>query len=128
VPLEAPPFPAELPRPFGIGVAAAIDFGHRPARAIEVTIDSVLTMAKEEAEKATDEEDRVRLRAYVAQFIRRTGQEAAFGDYVVRALAAAWAQLDAYVPQETLKFDYELEAKPNLDAHSWMEMSAGLQS
>lgn len=57
----------------------------------DVTIVSVLTMARNEAEKATTEEARIRLRRQVAQAIRNTGQEAAFGRYAADAFIASEA-------------------------------------
>ena len=58
------------------------------AHAAEITVGAVLAIAKDEAEQATDETSRIELRAQVARAIRRTAHEAAFGDYVVAALAA----------------------------------------
>jgi hypothetical protein len=52
------------------------------ASAADITAASVLAIAKDEAEKAGDEDLRRRLRARVARFMKSTGQEAAFAGYV----------------------------------------------
>ena len=54
----------------------------------DISALSVLKMAKDEAERATDETTRATLRAHVATRIRRTGSEGAFGSYVTDALSA----------------------------------------
>jgi hypothetical protein len=50
-----------------------------------ITVDSVLTMAKEVAESGTTEFNRVWLRGQVAGAIRTLGRDAVFGDYVAKA-------------------------------------------
>src|SRR5437660_3432107 len=54
-----------------------------------ITVDSVLTMAKEVAESGTTEFHRVLLRGEVAEAMRTLGREAVFGDYVAKAERAA---------------------------------------
>jgi hypothetical protein len=51
-----------------------------------VTVDSVLTMAKEAAETGTTEFNRVWLRGRAADAIHRLGRDAVFGDYVAEAV------------------------------------------
>lgn len=54
-----------------------------------ITVDSVLTMAKEAAESGTTEFHRVLLRGEVAEAIRTLGRDAVFGDYVAKSERAA---------------------------------------
>jgi hypothetical protein len=58
-----------------------------------ITVDSVLTMAKEAAESGTTEVDRVRLRGRAADAIHGSGRDGVFGDYVAEAGQAARRQL-----------------------------------
>jgi hypothetical protein len=74
----------------------------------EITVISVLTMAKDEAEKADTETLRVHLRSYVARSIRRTGSEAAFGNYVSDALASSDRDRELR-SDEIDKFNFALE-------------------
>jgi hypothetical protein len=55
---------------------------------VDLTVDSVLTIAKEAAEAGATEADRVRLRAAVADAIKRLGRDALFGSYVAEAHGA----------------------------------------
>jgi hypothetical protein len=81
----------------------------------EITVVSVLTMAKEEAEKAPDEESRMKLRNGVASSLKRTGQQAAFGTYVTDAANAATRHAALKAEQdETDKFNFEILANAKL--------------
>ncbi|HKD28415.1 MAG TPA: hypothetical protein VKC66_21250 [Xanthobacteraceae bacterium] len=51
-----------------------------------ITVDSVLTMAKEAAESGTTEWNRVWLRGRAAEAIHRLRRDAVFGDYVAEAV------------------------------------------
>jgi hypothetical protein len=57
-----------------------------------ITVDSVLTMAKEVAESGTTEVNRVFLRGRAAEAIHGLGRDAVFGDYVAEAVQAARRQ------------------------------------
>jgi hypothetical protein len=57
-----------------------------------VTVDSVLTMAKEAAESGVTENNRVWLQGDTAQAIRRLGRDAVFGDYVAEAMRGVQLQ------------------------------------
>jgi hypothetical protein len=100
-----------LPLAFGLtlldaGVAAARDV---PA---EITVVSVLTMAKEEAEKGRDEAFRATLRGKVALSMRITGQAAAFGSYVRDAWIATLERETREAQQDEAKvFNLEFLAK-----------------
>jgi len=74
----------------------------------EVTLISVLSAAQEVAEREKDESRRIRLRRSVAYFIRSTGQEAFFGNYVAEAMSAA--DLDQKAREEKLR-SLEAEAR-----------------
>lgn len=88
------------------GLAAAQDV---PA---EITVVSVLTMAKEEAEKGPDEESRVTLRGKVALSIRNAGQAAAFGNYVADARTALLEREAREAQQDEAKtFNLEILAR-----------------
>jgi hypothetical protein len=62
--------------------------GIHSVRAADITTLSVLAMAKAEAEKETYEASRIELRARVARFMKRAGQENTFGSYAAESLAA----------------------------------------
>lgn len=75
-----------------------------------VSAVSVLQLAKDEAERATDEVTRTWLRASVAGRIRRTGNEGAFGSYVSDALSANKRSIPrARDGDEIDKFNSEIE-------------------
>jgi hypothetical protein len=80
----------------------------------DITILSVLTMAKQEAEKAPDEKARISLRYSVALAIEKTGHAASFGTYVADARSASQHRDSVNAAQsEITKFnlDVELRAK-----------------
>jgi hypothetical protein len=72
----------------------AVDQGDVRAQSVpaEITVLSVLTMAKDTAEQMTTEEARIGLRMRVAWSMESTKQEAAFGCYAPDA-SAAWLVL-----------------------------------
>jgi len=74
----------------------------------DITIASVLTMAKDAAEAVSNERQRVFLRRRVALFMRNSGHEAAFERYVADATNAADA-LDEQSP--SVRFRREGEAR-----------------
>jgi hypothetical protein len=71
---------------------AQLEFAGAQGVPENITVDSVLTMAKEAAESETTEVDRVRLRGRAAEAIHGLGRDAAFGDYVAKAVQAARRQ------------------------------------
>jgi hypothetical protein len=77
----------------------------------DITVISVLTMAKEEAEKAPDEESRTTLRWLVAMSLQTTGHMALFGSYI-DDLRKAQEQRESVKAQrdDIDKFNFEVEA------------------
>jgi hypothetical protein len=76
--------------------------------AADITVVSVLTMAKEEAKKAPDEEARIDLRFSVALSMMRTGETASFGAYALDAR-------NAIRHREAVKAEHHETAKHNLE-------------
>jgi hypothetical protein len=75
----------------------------------EITVLSVLTLAKEQAEKAENEFVRNQLRARVVHSIIGTGKEAAFSDYVAQVRSAKEAKQPSYAPgDEDLRFNWNV--------------------
>lgn len=74
-----------------------------------ITVLSVLTLAKDEAEKAASESTRFELRARVTHSIIGTGNETGFPDYVTEARSALKARQHSYAPgEEDLKFNWNV--------------------
>jgi hypothetical protein len=78
----------------------------------DITVVSVLTMAKDEAEKAPDEDARIDLRHRVARSMMKTGQTSSFGTYSYDARNALHRR-DVLRAEhnETAKFNLEAEGK-----------------
>jgi hypothetical protein len=70
---------------FTAALLAQLEFATAQGMPEYITVDSVLTMAKEVAESGTTEVNRVRLRGRVAAAIQGLRRDAVFGDYVAEA-------------------------------------------
>jgi hypothetical protein len=71
---------------FVAALLAQLEFAGAQGMPENITVDSVLTMAKEAAESGTTEWNRVWLRGSSADAIHRLGRDAVFGDYVAEAV------------------------------------------
>jgi hypothetical protein len=77
---------------FAAALLAQLEFAGAQGVPENITVDSVLTMAKEAAESGTNEVDRIFLRARAADVIHGLERDAVFGDYVAEAVVAARRQ------------------------------------
>jgi hypothetical protein len=77
---------------FAVALLAQLEFAGAQGVPENITVDSVLTMAKEAAESGTTEFNRVWLRGRAADAIHALGRDAAFGDYVAKAVQGARQQ------------------------------------
>ena len=68
-----------------VAVLLQLEFAGAQVAPENITVDSVLTMAKVAAESGTTEFNRVWLRGRAAGAIHRLGRDAVFGDYVAEA-------------------------------------------
>src|SRR6201988_2285813 len=83
------------------------------AEATDASVVSVLTMAKDEAEKAENEAYRIELRVKVAGFMRRTGHELTFGAYAADAFAALERHTATRSVDEIDKHNLKIEREAN---------------